>query len=138
VPARPYERWKVTDLESPAPQQTTPVRGGCLSTFLVLMLIFNGLIILLYGFFLLSGRALLPAAPPWALPALLLLGAVNLVSAVALWRWRRWGLYALVASSLVVLGVNLSLGQSIPLCFLGLLGPVILLLLIRPVWKTFV
>jgi hypothetical protein len=129
----------MTDLDTPVTQQATPapVRGGCLSTFLVLMLIFNGLLILLYGFFLLSGRVLLATAPSWALPVLLCLGAVNLVSAIALWRWQRWGLYALVASCLVIFGVNLSLGNSILVCLLGLAGPVILLLLIRPVWRSF-
>ncbi len=127
----------MTDLETPATPQATPVRGGCLSTVLVLMLIFNGLIILLYGFFLLSGRVLLATAPSWALPVLLFLGAVNLVSAIALWRWPRWGLYALAGSALVIFGVNLSLGNSILVSLIGLAGPVILLLLIRPVWSSF-
>jgi hypothetical protein len=127
----------VTEIGSSANPPVAPARGGCLTALLVVMLILNGLVVVLYSFCLLSGRVLLPTAPRWGLPALLLFGLVNVASVVALWRWQRWGLYALTASALVIFGVNLSLGLPIVACVLGLLGPVLAFILVRPVWHQF-
>ncbi len=48
--------------------------------------------------------------PTWAFGALALCGVVNVISAVALLRWQRWGFWAFVASALVGVVVNFSIG----------------------------
>jgi hypothetical protein len=72
--------------------------------------------------------------PAWIVVyALIGLSFANLVFAIALWRWKRWGMYGLVASALVILVINL-LGGVGPLALLGLVGPVILGFLLRDAW----
>jgi hypothetical protein len=119
---------KMTTVES-----TERKRGGCLTAFLILMLIGNPLAGLYY---LLAGstvRQSLPTLPEWAIPVLGLLALANFVFAIAIWKWKRWGVYGFVGSSLVAFLVNL-IGIGILVALFGLVGVVILAFLLRPIW----
>ena len=109
-------------------------RGGCLTAWLILMLIANPLVALQY---LAAGGAIrqnLPNLPAWALPVLALFAFANFAFAFAIWKWRRWGMYGFVGSSAIVFMINLAiLGAGMAL--LGLLGVVLLAFLLRPVWN---
>jgi uncharacterized membrane protein (DUF2068 family) len=110
-------------------------RGGCLTTFLVLMLIANPLTALYY---LVAGDAVrqaLPALPTWGIPVLAALGILNAVFAIGVWHWQRWGAYGFIASGLVAFLFNVSYLGALP-AVLGLIGPVILVLLVRPHWSV--
>ena len=47
---------------------------------------------------------------------------MNLVFAIALLRWKEWGFWGFVATSVVIFFVNLSFGFSLGRALLGLLG----------------
>ena len=101
-------------------------RHGCLTTWLVLMLVMNSFAALVYfvaGGFLLEG---LPGAPSWTMPALGLLSILNLVCAVGLWRWKKWGFAGFCFTSAIAFVINLSIGTGIGPSLMGLLGLAIL------------
>jgi hypothetical protein len=95
-----------------------PRRGGCLTAYLILMLIANCSTASLYLFATSLIRESLPDYPVWASPLLALFALANFGFAVALWNWKTWAMYGLVASMLVVTAINwLTLGL-----FGGILG----------------
>lgn len=108
-------------------------RGGCLTAFLVAMLVLNPLTSLYYIF---AGEAHLravPTFPAWAVPLFAVGGALNVLFAVAVWRWQRWGVYGFVVTALLTFAINVAYVGILP-GLLGILGPIILWLLIRPHW----
>ncbi len=118
--------------------ETTPVplrkRGSCLTAFLILMLIGNPLVAISY---LLNGSAVsqsVPAMPEWAIPVLGLVAIANFVFAIALWQWKKWGMYGFAASSVVTFFIN-AIGVGFGIALFGFLGVVILGFLLRPVWN---
>ena len=72
----------------------------------------------------------------WAIPVFGISSLLNVASAVAIWRWRRWGVYGFVVTSALVFITNVGRGVPILHGALGLLGIVILGVLIRPVWGS--
>ena len=106
----------------PVPTQ----RHGCLTTYLVFVIIINSALSLTY----LLGADWLrrngPNTPDWAFWALAILGVVNVISAVALLRWRRWGFWAFVASALAGLVINISIGLGLQGVFGAAFGVAIL------------
>ncbi|HEX2092725.1 MAG TPA: hypothetical protein VHG28_10000 [Longimicrobiaceae bacterium] len=103
-----------------------PPRHGCLTTFLVVIVLANTLIALLY---LLNGDAVAADAPtPWpgAIQLLGLIAICNVMFAVAVFRWKKWGFYGFAASTIIVLGINLSIGIGIEAAFPGVAGIAIL------------
>lgn len=120
--------------EAPAPPPEARSRGGCLTAFLVAMMIINPLVAILY---LAAGSAIaknLPDAPTWAMPVLGIFCIVNLAGAIALWRWKRWGFYAFVVSTIVALVVNIIIGLPAHQIIAGPVGVIILYGLVRRVW----
>jgi len=71
-------------------------------------------------------RRNVPTMPPWAFPVLILMGIFNLVCAIALFRWKKWGFWGFVASALVTFFLNLTIGLGLGSAFFGLLGVAIL------------
>lgn len=118
-------------------QSTEKKRGGCITAFLIFMFIINPLISIYY---LLAGdmvRDAYPAMPDWALPVLALFGLINLGLAIAIWKWKRIGIYGLWVSAAVVVVINLTIGLTPVQSFMGLIGPLIITLLVRPKWADF-
>jgi len=101
-------------------------RHGCLTAWLILMIIANSLVALMYLFGIGAIRKHFPDAPDWAFPVLAVLGIVNLVCAIALFSWKKWGFFGFAATSVVALIVNLTVGLNIIQAFLGLVGIAIL------------
>jgi hypothetical protein len=101
-------------------------RHGCLTAWLVLMIIANSATALMY--LLGSGaiRQTLPNMPGWAFPVLIVMSLFNLVCAIALFQWKKWGFWGFCASSIVALVVNLSVGLGIVSALSGLLGLLLL------------
>jgi len=101
-------------------------RHGCLTAWLILMIIANSLTSLAFLMGSQSVRLKFPMAPPWAFPVLGVLGVINLVCAIALFKWKKWGFFGFAASSTVAFIVNLMVGVPILQALLGILGFVIL------------
>jgi hypothetical protein len=85
-------------------------RHGCLTAWLVLMIVANSASALWYVLRSETIRRSLPNAPAWALPVLIIFALLNLVCAVALLQWKKWGFWGFCASGVASLVVNLWLG----------------------------
>ena len=118
-------------------QITEKKRGGCITAFLILMFIANPLMSIYY---LMAGdtvKQALPSIPDWAIPVLAIFGLINLGLAIAVWNWKKIGIYGFWATAIIILVINLSIGFSPIQSLLGLLGPIIITLLVRPKWADF-
>ena len=71
-------------------------------------------------------RRNVPNMPEWSFPVLIVTGIFNLVCAIALFRWRKWGFWGFVGSGAVGFWVNLSIGLPPGYALGGLLGVAIL------------
>ena len=101
-------------------------RHGCLTAFLIVMIIANALVAVVN---LAGGSAIrqtMPHAPDWFLPLMVAAGIFNVVCAIALFKWKKWGFWGFCASSIVALILNISSGIGIPQSLFGLLGLAIL------------
>ncbi len=119
-------------------EYTERKRGGCLTAFLVLMLVVSPLYVLV---------GLLPTSegvsqsltkwPQWAILMMGLLGLANFVFALAIWKWKRWGVYGFTGAAIVFFIANVIRGGvSIYGALFGLaLAIGILVRLVRPVWQ---
>ena len=101
-------------------------RHGCLTAWLVLMIVANSATFLMY---ILRGQVIkqaFPKAPGWAFTVLTVFSAFNLVCAIALFKWKKWGFWGFVVSGIVAFTVNLEIGLGIGQSLFGLLGIVLL------------
>ncbi|HPQ40829.1 MAG TPA: hypothetical protein PLV45_10690 [bacterium] len=104
-------------------------RHGCLTAWLIWMIIANLFVIFLHVIGRVADASLYGDASAWALPAMLGLAFVNIVCVIGLFYWKKWAFWGLCASALAAFAVNLNLGvlPAIP----GLLGPVILFAVLK-------
>jgi hypothetical protein len=75
--------------------------------------------------------------PQWAIYMLGLVGLALFVCALAIWKWKRWGVYGFAAGTVVLFVSSFFQGKlSIASVFLGLaIVLAILIRLVRPVWQ---
>jgi predicted MFS family arabinose efflux permease len=96
--------------DNPKATSTQAGRHGCLTTYLVFVIIVNSAVALVYLF----GREWLqrngPQTPEWAFWLLSICGVSNVISAIALLRWKRWGFWLFVLSTIAALAINFSIG----------------------------
>lgn len=103
-----------------------PKRHGCLTAFLIVMIVANVLTALIYLFASDTVRQTYPDAPAWIFVLLAVMGLLNVAFAVALFQWKRWGFYGFVATAAVAFVVNLYIGLGIGQALFGLAGVAIL------------
>ena len=101
-------------------------RHGCLTAYLVLMIIANSATALIYLVASEAIRRNVPNMPEWALLVLIAGSIFNLVCAIALLRWKKWGFWGFVVSTVVIFVVNISIGVGVGSTLVGLLGVAIL------------
>ena len=114
-------------------QEIKKKRGGCLTAWLILILIAN-LWIANNHFISLRPDSLLPI-PQWVIFILMVGSILNIVFAVAILRWKRWGVYGFGVIAIVLFIIDLTTGRPLYIAPLGLVGIIVLLILLRPVWK---
>ena len=113
-----------------------PPLGGCLVILLVVMIIMNAWMMVIYILAAL-GQFRIPGLYPWVLPALLVTALVNLVSLAGIFNWFRWGVYGVLGTAALIFVSNVLLGANGFIAISGLIGPGVLLLLVKPLWKHF-
>lgn len=97
-------------------------RHGCLTAWLVVVIAGNAVVALVNLLERDVIRQQLPNAPGWAFPVLAILGVVNIICAVALFQWKKWGFYGICATTTAGLLINLSIGVGIGPSLTGLIG----------------
>jgi hypothetical protein len=112
-------------------------RGGCLTAFLVMMMVANSLSAMGYFFM----RDMIRSQPPHPSAAMILVlglaSVANIAFTVAVWRWKKWGVYGFLGISILAFIANLQMGVAVFQLAFGLVGPIILFLLVRPRWSHF-
>lgn len=101
-------------------------RHGCLTTWLILMLIGNSGTALLYLFGSEALRQTIPNAPAWVFSLLIVMSLCNLACTIALFNWKKWGFWGFCATSVIALAINLSIGLGVASSLSGLLGVILL------------
>jgi hypothetical protein len=115
--------------------QTVPLkRGGCLTAFLIFMLITNPLVAIYYFVSGSSVTQALPAMPAWIIPILGVGSIANFIFALAIWKWKKWGMYGFAASAGIVFFIN-AIYINILTALWGLVGIGLLAYLLRQVWS---
>jgi hypothetical protein len=107
-------------------ETTPPKRHGCLTVFLVFMLIANAFTMAIY---LLSGdkiTAKFPNVPSWLIYTLGVGCLFNIVFIISIFRWKKWAFYACCVVAVIVFFVNVAIGLPVFNAVLGLAGPVVL------------
>jgi len=126
--------------QSPLPPQPPAVRKrhGCLTAIIIVfgILTFLASVINL----LMSGKLAEanPNAPPWAATGILIMGLMGLVGVagyVAVWYWKKVGLYLCAAMALVALVLNLAMAMYTGV--LGLVGLALIMIFVLRQWKDF-
>jgi bacteriorhodopsin len=88
----------------------TKQRHGCVTAWLILMIIGNSFSAISYLF---MGGAIsqnLPEPVPQPMMiALPLIGIANLIFAILLFQWKKWAFWAFTASAFITLTINLSI-----------------------------
>jgi hypothetical protein len=100
-------------------------RHGCLTAFLIVMIIANSAAVLknLFG-----NNFALQNSPNshWVLVALSIGAVFNMVCAVALFKWKKWGFWGFIISGIVAFIINATIGLGLGPSLLGLSGIAIL------------
>jgi len=123
-------------LGSPA---AAPQRHGCLTAILIVFGILS-LVAAIANFAMHDTIAQkLPNAPPWTSTGILamgFLGLLGVVGLVALWFWKRWGLFLYLAVGLTVFIINLQLVGGLG-SILGLVGLALVTIFVTRQWQDF-
>ena len=96
-------------------------RHGCLTAYLIFLIVVFAVFVIYYiaaASFVNSTLRL----SGWTLPVLIILGLLDIVCAVALFRWKKWGFWGFCALAVVTLIVNISSGSGIATSLTGLIG----------------
>lgn len=111
-------------------QSITPrERHGCVTSWLIFMIIVNSLVALTYLFLWDSLQENIPdemGIPDVNSTLLGVLGILNLIFAILLLNWKKIGFWGYAVTSIAALGINISAGLGIGQSLSGLLGIVIL------------
>lgn len=97
-------------------------RHGCLTAWLILLMIANPVSALIY---ILGGNSY-SYLPGWYVPLVIILSLLNLTSAIALFKWKKWGFWTISAVTVIMFFINLSIGLGFASSVSGLVGIAIL------------
>lgn len=115
---------------SDKPKQQIPRRTSLQTAALVY--------IVLHGFiFWALARSMPSEETTLALVLFTLTALASVIAGVAMWYWKRWGLYLYVAASLALAGVVLLKTISLMMMFGSLLPMIIIIFIFSPVRKHF-
>jgi hypothetical protein len=112
-------------------------RGGCLTVFLIFLIIGNACAVATYLLLPEIVKLVSPdASETWSY-VLSGGGILNIVFAILTWFWKKIGVFGFLAIALSAFGINIYL--SIPLAgvIMGLVGPFIFAFLVKSRWQKF-
>jgi hypothetical protein len=112
-------------METGIPPAVPKARHGCLTAYLIFMLIANALSVASY---MAIGAGLIPHSTiaPWIAFVLGVIGIVVIVFTCFLFAWKRWAFYGFCALAVLVFVFNLAIGVNPLAAVFGLLSPLIL------------
>lgn len=112
-------------------------RGFWLSAFLILMLIANALTAYIYMTNPELVMGLYPRATATVLYLLAVIACINVILAIGIWAWRKWGVVGFYISIVIVFAINLYLGIGFLTSMPGFAGGVIIFFTTKKRWQHF-
>ena len=107
----------------PPPDDGKKHRHGCVTAWLILMLVANSITALFYLFGSEWLASKLPGdQPPGMFMLLAGIGVVNVILSFMLWNWKKWGFYGFAISGVVTVFINISLELGVGQSLFGLIG----------------
>ena len=106
----------------PLPTEQPPQRHGCFTAWLVLMLIANTATAISTPLMFSAIKQTAPNFSAGALAIIVIAAIANVVFAVALFKWKRWGFYGFITTAIIALITNLSIGLGVGQSIIGLIG----------------
>ncbi|MGI9542679.1 MAG: hypothetical protein ACR2MX_05425 [Cyclobacteriaceae bacterium] len=111
-------------IDSPSQDERPKARHGCVTAWLIFMIVVNSIVAVMYLF---NGSAMMAALPdvnisPSIIMVLGFVGILNVIFAIMLWKWKKLGFWGFIASSLVSFGINMNIGLGIAQSLFGLIG----------------
>lgn len=102
-------------------------RHGCVTAWLVFMIVVNSVtaLVYLFGSKLIAGK-LTGSVPPVFVSLLGIAGVANVIFSVQMMQWKKSGFKGFVVSSVCAMAINLLIGVGLIQSLLGLLGIAIL------------
>ena len=101
----------------------TKQRHGCVTAWLILMIVANSISALTYLFMGDTiSRNLGGSIPRPIMFLMAILGIANLIFAIMLLQWKKWAFWAFIGTSLAAFVLNMTLGLGIGPSLLGLVG----------------
>jgi len=122
-------------IKTTEPSPSALKRGGCLTTILIGMLILNPLTAIY--FFIIAGSSTnhsLSNTPAWIIPYLITGCVANFIFSIAIWKWKKWGLYGLAGVSVIGFIIN-AIYIGILYSLLGFANAATLAFLLRQTWR---
>ena len=107
-------------------------RSGPLGAFLLLIM-FDSLLVMVYGLLRYPVPGVEKPPPAWAVESIALLGFLSYLGALALWHWKRWGIWLFQGASVALAVFILLGGRSLILSAVIVASVILLTLLLRPV-----
>lgn len=125
------------------PTQPPPIpseRHGCLTAWLILMIVANAVTAVMTPLSVSSIRQAGIAITPVGIAVVVVCAIANIICAIALFRWQRWGFYGFIVTSAIALLNNLSSGLGLGRSISGLVGLGLLFLVLhlggeRKAWR---
>jgi hypothetical protein len=113
-------------------KQTHKERGGCLTAWLVLIILQS---IVYTGLILYLRQQQHASSPAWVWISLFLLSIVDIVAMIGVWNWKKWGLQLYSVSTAIGIAVGLMLTGSQLIVFHDIVPLAILGYLIKDKWS---
>ena len=116
--------------------QAKKERGGWLTAAIIFVILHSFLVLgMIYGNNLLTGA---DVPPTWFILSILGAAIIDIIAAIALWRWKKWGLtlYFVGTAIVIVLGI-LATGAAMLWSFSRLLPFIIVGYIVRSKWELF-
>jgi hypothetical protein len=101
-------------------------RHGCLTAWLILMIVANGLTAIATPLMITQIRQATPNFPVWVAYVIPLLAILNVVFAFAIFKWKKWGFYGFAVMAILTFCLNLYAGVGIGQALIGLIGIAVL------------
>jgi hypothetical protein len=113
------------------PTEQSPTRHGCLTAWLIFMIVANSATALITPFTL-SGMREAGLTPSSVTIGIIILCAVaNVGFAIALLRWHKWAFYGFIVTSIIAFAINISIGIGVGRALVGLIGVALLYLMLN-------
>lgn len=109
-------------------------KGGCLRLYLIVAMILNA-VNAAFTFIYHQRLAEQTKIPEWQVYLIGALSVVSVISCFAVWKLRKIGVHGFIIVGLAVFALNLHHGLNPGIAIFGLIGPVIMVLLVKPIWK---